>query len=1096
MPQNDGEVRIEITGDSSKIKKELKETESAVKNTTGSVSDMVSALEDTSGAGNSFDNIAESADSVAKSIAKATNETDNLGDSIKDETKSAEKAGNAHEKNLSPQIKETGEEAKKSEDKVSGFSKKLEAISGIAKVGAAAIGAAATGIAAITKSAVENYGEYEQLVGGVETLFKDSADIVQEYAANAYKTAGLSANEYMETVTSFSASLLQSLSGDTEAAAAVADKAITDMADNANKMGTPIENIQNAYQGFAKANYTMLDNLKLGYGGTKEEMQRLLEDAEKFSGIKYDLSSYADIVEAIHVVQEEMGITGTTAKEAASTIQGSLSSVGAAWQNLLTGIADENADFGALINSFVESAATALDNLLPRVKTSLEGVGKLVTELSPVIAEAIPELVNDVLPSTVQAAVDLVTTLVNSLVNNGGTIADTALDILDMLVNALEDNARNITDGAIALIAALVNGIFDRLPDLVPAAVEIILSIVEALINNIDEILDAAEALITGLAEGLMEAVPVLLEKAAPIVTSLLGELVKAVPDVIEFAVVLCQNIADYILKYDWDEVGSNLYDNVAKAINNALHGDSNYADQMAEEAAKRIEAYSKLSADRLESMITWTSHQIGEYNKVLTDGMNSGVYNIEDMPRWMRTAYENSGKTLEAFLSDNIAALQKNFEEYSAAKQNVIDALNAPIDTEYTGSENGAKIAGEAIAAEYTKKYQKAAEAIADGEADVLEAQEAATSALKEGWENLEHEYAAGTIATEAELYDKKKALWNEYGDTSLKDHWKYIEDISKYDKDFAEEQIKLAQKEADEKQKVLDEENKKAENERKASIKRQEKIVSDGLSEILKTYEKAFDDLEKKRESYRKKLMSVGGDLFSIDVTKDKNGKETTTYTVNNINEQLKKMKEFHSQITKLKKQGASEALLSELFALNDKDAAQFSKYLSGMSSAEFAEINKLYNEKQKLADELTNDLYASEAKKLSDSMLTALDGLSVPSADYGKEAADSYIDAFKAEFEERSDEFAKLFENTDFATEIKATVESEMSRYSAAAYTTPAVQNSSDTNASAENNKNFIAELIKEFNKPVQLVLDGKVISEIVIGYQGNLKKQTGG
>ncbi len=292
-----------------------------------------------------------------------------------------------------------------------------------------------------------------------------------------------------------------------------------------------------------------------------------------------------------------------------------------------------------------------------------------------------------------------------------------------------------------------------------------------------------------------------------------------------------------------------------------------------------------------------------------------------------------------------------------------------------------------------------------------------------------------------------------------------------------------------------ILKGRRKLADDEEKKLLDEQNKIVEDGLSEILKTYEKAFDDLEKKREAYRKKLMSVGGDLFSVDTVKDKNGKEKTVYTVNNLNEQLKKMRDFHSQVSKLKERGASESLLSELFALDDKDAAQFSKYLSGMSSAEFAKINELYNEKQKLADELANDLYASEAKKLSESILTELDGLSVPSADYGKAAADSYIDAFKSEFEERSGEFAELFKNTDIAAEIKATVEAEISRYSAAAFTAPAVKSGADT-AASENNKNYIAELIKEFNKPVQLVIDGKVFSEIVIGYQNNLKKQTGG
>ena len=214
---------------------------------------------------------------------------------------------------------------------------------GLAAAGKAAVvgvTAAATAIGTIGTKAIQAYADYEQLVGGVETLFKDSQDKVMEYANNAYKTAGLSANEYMETVTSFSASLLQSLDGDTSASAEKANLALTDMSDNANKMGTDMTSIQNAYQGFAKANYTMLDNLKLGYGGTQAEMQRLLEDAEKISGIKYDISSYADIVDAIHVVQTEMGITGTTAKEAASTIQGSFGMVKAAWQNLVTGLAD------------------------------------------------------------------------------------------------------------------------------------------------------------------------------------------------------------------------------------------------------------------------------------------------------------------------------------------------------------------------------------------------------------------------------------------------------------------------------------------------------------------------------------------------------------------------------------------------------------------------------------------------------------------------------------------------------------------------------------------------------------------------------------
>ncbi|WP_455758604.1 hypothetical protein [Ruminococcus champanellensis] len=237
-----------------------------------------------------------------------------------------------------------------------GFHSGIEKIGSLAADGckavagafAAAYAAAGAAVAGLTKTAVENYADYEQLVGGVETLFKDSADTVMDYANAAFETAGLSANAYMETVTSFSASLLQSLGGDTVEAADKANMAIVDMSDNANKMGTDMASIQNAYQGFAKQNYTMLDNLKLGYGGTKKEMERLLADAQKISGVKYNVESFSDIVDAIHVIQTEMDITGTTAKEASTTIQGSVNAAKSAWTNWVTGLADNSQDFGQL----------------------------------------------------------------------------------------------------------------------------------------------------------------------------------------------------------------------------------------------------------------------------------------------------------------------------------------------------------------------------------------------------------------------------------------------------------------------------------------------------------------------------------------------------------------------------------------------------------------------------------------------------------------------------------------------------------------------------------------------------------------------------
>ena len=281
-----------------------------------------------------------------------------------DEMEKAEKAADE----MGKEIKDSGEQADDAKGKFSGFTSVLSgmgtALKAAAAATAAAVAGAATAIGALTTKAIEGYAAQEQLVGGVETLFKTSSDTVVGYANDAYKTAGMSANEYMETVTSFSASLLASMNNDTAAAAEKANVAITDMSDNANKMGTDISLIQNAYNGFAKQNYTMLDNLKLGYGGTKEEMQRLLDDASKLSGIKYDISSYSDVVDAIHVVQTEMGITGTTAKEASTTIEGSVSSMSSAWDNWVAGMADSEANFSQLTSNLVDSIVS--NGIVPR----------------------------------------------------------------------------------------------------------------------------------------------------------------------------------------------------------------------------------------------------------------------------------------------------------------------------------------------------------------------------------------------------------------------------------------------------------------------------------------------------------------------------------------------------------------------------------------------------------------------------------------------------------------------------------------------------------------------------------------------------------
>lgn len=368
----------------------------------------------------------------------------------------------------------------------------------MAALGTTAV-AVGKGVAKAVKASIEGFGDYEQLAGGVETLFKSSSNEVVKYANNAYKTAGLTANEYMETVTSFSASLLQSLNGDTAKAAQVADMAITDMSDNANKMGTDMSSIQNAYQGFAKQNYTMLDNLKLGYGGTQKEMERLLADAEKISGQKYDISNLNDVYQAIHVIQTNIGITGTTAKEASTTIQGSIKAVKSTFQNLITGLADKKANIHQLVGNFTDSVITAGKNIIPRIVTIVKNIGPaisetvttLLPELIPVVSELINQLVNGIMQNLkpiIQAATTIVSTLANALTEDDTitSIIDATLYLVDSIVGMLRnpEQLQKLIDAAIKITLEIASGLLQMMPQIIDAGLQLIKGLIKGLWNN------------------------------------------------------------------------------------------------------------------------------------------------------------------------------------------------------------------------------------------------------------------------------------------------------------------------------------------------------------------------------------------------------------------------------------------------------------------------------------------------------------------------------------------------------------------------------------------------------------------------------------
>lgn len=391
-------------------------------------------------------------------------------------------------------------------------------------------------LANLGKSALDSVGQLEQNVGGVETLFGDAADAVIASADRAYQTAGMSANDYMSTVTSFSASLLQSLGGNTEEAAKVADMAIIDMADNANKMGTSMDMIQNAYQGFAKQNYTMLDNLKLGYGGTKTEMERLLADAEKLTGVKYDINNLNDVYQAIHAVQEEMGITDTTAKEAASTLEGSMASAKAAWDNFMNGSGDAD--------QLADAFATAADNIVKNLAEIIPRFAETLPALGGAIIAQIPGLVAAIVPAVLSAGQSVLKQLQDAVLDFD--FAGTADKVVQMITGVIEgDGLGSLLDTLVTIFTGIVNGISSMLPSLLPALIELISYVVTSLLDQLPAILDCALELILGLAQGILAALPVLIEALPEVISSIVEFLISAIPQIIDAGIELLMALVD-----------------------------------------------------------------------------------------------------------------------------------------------------------------------------------------------------------------------------------------------------------------------------------------------------------------------------------------------------------------------------------------------------------------------------------------------------------------------------------------------------------------------------------------------------------------------
>ena len=669
-------------------------------------------------------------------------------------------------KNALSEVSDSGGKAESKLSKVFSGIGKGAAVVGKAVMTGMAVGGAA--VAALATKSVQAYADYEQLVGGVETLFGTGGKSLQEYAdsvgktvedvtseyltlknaqttvldnaSNAYKTAGMSANDYMETVTSFSAALISSLEGDTQKAATLADQAIVDMSDNANKMGSDIESIQNAYQGFAKQNYTMLDNLKLGYGGTKEEMARLLKDAEKISGVKYDLSSYADVVDAIHVIQTEMGITGTTANEASTTISGSISSMKASWENLLTAISSDDLPFDEYVNNFVDSVDTVADNLLPRISIALDGIVQLVSKLAPKLIAKIPELLNQLLP----AAVSCVTQLISAIASTLPALAQTVIDILPdilaalqsiftALVSALPELITTIVSALPTLIPMLVTGLVDMivmlctmLPQIILPIVQalpgIVISLVDALMENLPALIEGVVALVNGIVIALPEIIMALIEALPTIMQSIVTGLWNAWPTVllgiismfgtlVQAVVNLCSGLIKKI-KEIWSKIKSAVSPYIEKLktyLKSAWENIKTKASEIITKLKEKVvEIFNNLKTSlsttvnniKTKLVTTWTNikttvqEKVQELKTKLSTLWNSIKSTISTVVTNIKTKATTIFTNIKTSISNTVTGLKTKITTVFTAVKTTVSNVFTALKTKVTTVWNGIKTA------------------------------------------------------------------------------------------------------------------------------------------------------------------------------------------------------------------------------------------------------------------------------------------------------------------------------------------------------------------------------------------------------------------
>ena len=1015
----------------------------------------------------------------------------------------------------------------------------------IAKAALSAVSAASAAVGALAKEAIASFGDYEQLAGGAQLMFGEAYDYIAEKAKTAFKDVQMSQNDYLEQVNGFAIGLKTAMGGDELGAAKLADRIVAAEADIVAATGNTAENVQNAFNGIMKNNYTMLDNLQIGITPTKEGFAELIDKVNAYKkahgeATEYTIDNLADCQNALVDYIEMQGLSGYAQAEGADTLQGSMASMTAAWQNMLTGMADPTQDFDRLVSDLIDSVLNVSDNLMPRIMAVLPQMATGIAELAEGILPLIPQTLEEMLPDVISGANSLIAALLDTLssiadtaipivTDNADEIIDTLLsglisalpkvagsaaDLCTALITAILSNADIITQGAVDIITALAKGISDNLDTLIPAVVNAVLTITETLINNTDKLISAAEDIIIGLADGLINSLPILLAKAPQILMELNTALVNAIPDIIEFALDLCDHIADNIINYDWESVGADMYKNMQEALGNALSGDSNAVEKAAQAQAERIKRYDGLTQEQLDKMIADNTRKLGEWNDAFLTAQENGSFDYDLLPKWMQTEMDMSGETsVEKYLSSSLTAVDATIDDLTEARKKAVSEIEKT-NGDIAGALDGtADVEG------------SGADSMPDTGVDgVVDKSEMLDTALKE----LEDKYAVHKV-TEEDYWAGRKALLEQYRNEEDAEWWKLYDKITDHYDKLADTETKAAEKAA----KAAEQAKKDAESALKNSVEdkfreleteqlqknyddswllEQERAFIESLdhnSEVYKDYnlkmlkeqkstddkaakeaetaakkqrdtlEKAYDSVVKSRDSLAKSLSSSGDIFNSSEETDKRTGAKTKKRSIDlaGFEKKIEAKKKLTSKIAELMEKNTPDDIITELLKQDPEDALAFAN-----------ELLKSPDKLKKLSKGFENDTAYSNI--IANMVTENSDEFEKLGTDAGTLFGDSFMEAFKANWEQSmKDVFDGNYVDAAAANVSAANSSAALSANTSAANTTAA--DSQDTSAAVKRTS-------ASSGSPVYKVvdLDGRYVAKVVAQENKRAKTASGG